>query len=89
MPSEHSGILIDGIQKESLLQCPHCGGHFVSVKGSGHRRTFCFKCMAVTCGRTECDTCIPLEAQLEHCEGKKTKYDDVIKDLTSKGAILI
>jgi len=89
MKLEHSGIIIDGIQKATLLQCPHCGCHFESIKGSGHRRTFCLKCMAVTCGKFECDACIPLEAQLEHSEGRKTHYDDLIKDMISKGASLI
>jgi hypothetical protein len=86
---EHSGILIDGVQKATMLQCPHCGCHFKSVPGSGHKRAFCFRCMAVCCGAEVCNTCVPLEAQLEHREGTKTLYDDIIKDLIAKGASVI
>lgn len=86
---EAGGIIIDGVQKGSTLQCPHCGCHFISVPGSGITRAFCFGCMAVTCGRNECNTCIPLEAQLEHREGSKTQYDTVIKDMLEHGGILL
>ena len=86
---EAGGIIIDGVQKGSTLQCPHCGCHFLSVPGSGTIRAFCFRCMAVTCGKLECNTCIPVEAQLEHREGSKTLYDDVIKEMISQGASLI
>lgn len=41
----------------------NCGAHFVSRKGSGHRRTFCFKCKAVTCGAPQCDACRPFAAE--------------------------
>jgi hypothetical protein len=86
---EHSGILSDGVQVVSLLQCPHCGGHFESMPGSGKRRTFCLKCSAVTCGNPACDPCVPFEARLEHAEGAKTRYDSVIRQMTSEGAILL
>lgn len=86
---EHSGIISDGVQVATLLQCPHCGAHFESRPGSGARRTWCIKCAAVTCGKHVCDVCIPLEAKFEHIEGKKTRYDDLIKTLESEGAILL
>jgi hypothetical protein len=86
---EHSGVIVDGQQVASLLQCPHCGGHFESRRGSGARRTFCLRCTAVTCGAPACDPCIPLEARLENAEGTKTRYDDVIRSLTAEGAILL
>lgn len=89
MPREDSGILSDGKQVASLLQCPHCGGHFESRPGSGLRRTFCFRCMKVTCGAPACDACVPLEARLESAEGNKTPYDEVIKELTAQGALLL
>lgn len=41
----------------------NCGAHFVSRKGSGHRRTFCFACKAVTCGDPRCDPCRPFADQ--------------------------
>ncbi len=60
----HGLIFLDGKEVATTLQCPHCGGHFISRKGSGHRRTFCVKHMAVTCGATACDPCTDLERVL-------------------------
>ena len=93
---EHGAILLDGIQRGTLQRCPHCGGQFL-VAASGHLsdarkimgnvaapRIFCQKCGRLTCGRPQCDpalACIPVEAQLEHAEGKRTTYDDLIVDL--------
>jgi len=59
----HGIIIVNGKEVATTLQCPHCGGHFVSRKGSGHRRTFCTRCMAVTCGQHECDACQPFAAE--------------------------
>jgi hypothetical protein len=66
----HGIVIVDGKEVATTLQCPHCGGHFVSRKGSGHRRTFCLKCMAVTCGNPLCDPCRPFAAQLEQSQGR-------------------
>ena len=70
----------DGIEEADTQQCVHCGGIFHIVKGSGTRRGFCMRCMGVTCGSKDCDTCIPFEAQLDHMEGKTTKYTPLIVD---------
>lgn len=70
-PRAHGAILVEGVEVAHTLQCCHCGGHFVSIRGSGIRRGFCLRCMAVTCGKPECDRCIPFEEQLEMMEGKK------------------
>lgn len=86
---EHGGILEDGIQTSSTQSCPHCGAHFVMKRGSGKRRAMCLRCMAVTCGRLECDACIPIEARLDHIEGTKTLYDDKIKELVGQGGVLL
>ena len=51
----HGLIIVNGQEVATTLKCPHCGGHFVSRKGSGHRRTFCMACHAVTCGNRACD----------------------------------
>ena len=67
----HGALMLDGREVAHTLQCPHCGAHFVSVAGSGARRTFCLRCMAVTCGRPECDACVPLERKLEAMEGTR------------------
>ena len=86
---EHSGIIVDGRQVASLLQCPHCGAHFESRPGSGVRRAWCLRCHAVTCGALGCDACIPLEARLEYAEGSKTRYDETIAEQLAAGALLL
>ena len=61
-PSGH--ILIDGIMVADTRRCSHCGGHYISIKGSGIRRGFCWYCMGETCGSINCDKCEPLEKKL-------------------------
>lgn len=87
--TEHGGFIEDGRQTASTLMCPHCGAHFVSVRGSGKRRAWCIRCSAVTCGELACDECVPIEARLDHFEGRKTLYDDKIAKLLADGAVLI
>lgn len=89
MAHEHGGIIVEGVQIASTLQCPHCGAHFESRPGSGTRRCFCTRCRAVTCGQAACDACIPIEARLEFVEGQKTRYDATIRDLIREGAALL
>lgn len=67
----HGIVFVNGQEVATTLQCPHCGGHFVSRKGSGHRRTFCMKCMAVTCGSHACDPCQPFAAELQMNQGRE------------------
>lgn len=55
------------------LQCCHCGGHFVSVRGSGVTRGFCLRCRTVTCGAQKCDQCYPFEQQLADVEAGKRR----------------
>ena len=64
----HGAYIVDGQEVAYTMQCPHCGKHFVSIKGSGARRTFCLKCHAITCGDFACDHCKPFEKQLEEIE---------------------
>ena len=61
-----SSMAVDG----DTLQCCHCGVHWIPVKGSGIKRGFCRNCMQVTCGRPECNTCVPQEKMLEIIERK-------------------
>lgn len=61
-------IFVDGRQVADTLQCAHCGGHFVSVRGSGTRRGFCLACNQVTCGAPKCDEHIPFEKKLDEYE---------------------
>jgi hypothetical protein len=84
-----------GTKEWDLKKCPHCGGHF--LVGTGHLgdarkvmgnaaqpRVFCQKCDRLTCGRPQCNpaiACIPMEALLEHAEGKRTLYDDLIVEV--------
>jgi len=66
----HGVIIVDGKEVAHTLQCPHCNAHFISRKGSGHRRTFCMRCRAVTCGKLECDPCRPFAAELQDFQNR-------------------
>lgn len=67
----HGVVFYNGKEVATTLQCPHCMAHFISRKGSGHRRTFCVKCMAVTCGNRACDPCRPFAAELDISQGRQ------------------
>lgn len=67
----HGTFMVDGREVAHTLQCPHCGGHFVNRRGSGARRTFCLRSMAVTCGNPACDPCTPVEIKLEAMESRR------------------
>jgi hypothetical protein len=53
------GALLDDAGREfaDLLQCCHCQYTWRLQPGSGRLRGFCYRHMAVTCGRAECMTC--------------------------------
>jgi len=61
-------ILVDGQQVADTLQCVHCGGHFVMIRGSGRRRGFCTLCHGITCGSAGCVACVPTEQWLDQVE---------------------
>ena len=61
-------FIVDGIEVAHTLCCCHCNAHFVMVRNSGRIRGFCMKCMQITCGRLECNVCIPFERKLEMME---------------------
>lgn len=61
----HGIIFSNGREVATTLQCPHCGGHFISRKGSGARRTFCQYHMGVTCGNRACDPCPKLAGEIK------------------------
>ncbi len=66
---EAGGILENGQQIGSTMQCCHCGRHWEYVPGSGAVRSFCTRCHAVTCGNQKCVTeCVPIEQWLEQQE---------------------
>lgn len=50
------------------LQCCHCSAHYQVVPGSGKIRGFCRNCMKPTCGKPECDVCVPFEKKLDEME---------------------
>ena len=66
----HGGCMLDGVHVADTLMCCHCGVHWIPIRGSGRKRGFCRKCMAVTCGKQECDRCLPMEKELEMIERK-------------------
>jgi hypothetical protein len=73
-----------GIQQFDTKQCPHCGKHFRIKPGSPAlaRGEVCMKCGGqLTCGDPRCDLCIPFRAQIEHLEGRRSGYTDIIRDL--------
>lgn len=51
-------------------QCVHCGMHFPYIPGSGKTRGFCMSCMGITCGKPECDPCVPMEKAIEAMEAR-------------------
>lgn len=61
-------IIVDGNEAGETRQCPHCGMHFLSVRGSGKKRGYCMCCGKVTCGKERCDRCYPTEKMLEDIE---------------------
>lgn len=64
-PHAHGAMIVNGIEVGATMQCPHCSGHFLSVRGSGIQRMFCGPCGAVTCGATACNTCIPFQKAID------------------------
>jgi hypothetical protein len=53
------------VARDSLMCC-HCNAHFWVTPGSGKRRGFCMLCAKVTCGREQCDACVPVEVMLDN-----------------------
>lgn len=78
----------DGVEEFDSIRCCHCGTIFHFVPGSGTKRGFCMKCNEITCGAEGCMTCIPLEARLDHMEGKTTPYTGVILDQFGRKAAI-
>lgn len=82
-------ILFDDKEVAHTLQCAHCNNHFVSIKGSGIKRGYCYKCKSVLCGAEPCmERCVPFEAKLDFVDGgnglKSSKWDNEIGQLMGK-----
>ena len=56
------------VKEEDYNQCVHCGGHFQVVPGSGIKRGYCRNCMGVTCGKPECNPCLPFQKWMDLVE---------------------
>ena len=50
-------------------QCCHCQMVFPYVRNSGKDRGWCSMCRDLTCGRPECDPCVPVLQMLENMRG--------------------
>ena len=92
-------IIVDGVEVARTKQCCHCGMHFVSRKGSGVIRGYCFECERIICGAETCNIHIPVEARLDIIDGGNVseaaqlktlnKYKEQIRVLDSKGLPLL
>ena len=80
---KHGGyIALNGAVVAQTLQCCHCQKHWVVRPNSGTIRGFCRMCMQVTCGKVECDPCIPFEKKLDMIEAAERQRREVDKWLT-------
>ncbi len=61
----------EGTREHKTFPCPHCGGFFVIVKGSGKLRHFCTLCGAPTCDKPKCFEHSPFEKRLDLIEAGK------------------
>ena len=66
--------IVDGIEVAHTFTCCHGGEVFISVPGSSQVRGFCRNCMGVTCGKRECDKCVPFERKCELVEQGKAPH---------------
>ncbi len=64
-PKAHGYEFVDGVEVRATLQCPHCGTHFPSIKGSKIQRGWCSGCFEITCGKLACRECVPFQKKLE------------------------
>ena len=44
----------NGTTEFDTKSCPHCGGHFAIIPGSGRLRAFCQPCGAPLCDKPQC-----------------------------------
>ena len=53
---------------EGIMQCVHCGKHWVPQPGSGVTRGFCRNCMGPLCSAECAQHCVSFEKQLDAYE---------------------
>lgn len=61
-------IIVEGMHIADTLTCKHCGYTWIPVKGSGKVRGWCGSCGGVTCGRPECNVCVPYAKKIDMYE---------------------
>lgn len=66
-------LIVDekGFREMDTKACPHCGGHFIVIPGSGKIRHFCQMCNAPTCDNAKCWEHSPFQKRLELVEAGK------------------
>lgn len=66
-------ILTDerGFREFDTRMCPHCGGFFIVIPGSGKPRHFCQLCNASTCDKPKCFEHSPVMKRIELIEAGK------------------
>lgn len=73
--SNKDGYLIitdeKGFREMDTRSCPHCGGHFIVIPGSGKLRHFCQLCNASTCDNAKCFEHSPVMKRIELIEAGK------------------
>lgn len=60
-----------GFNEMQTRACPHCGGHFIVIPGSGKLRHFCHLCHAATCDKVQCYEHSSFEKRLDLVETGK------------------
>jgi hypothetical protein len=72
-PSDGYIIITDerGFREMDTRLCPHCGGHFIIVPGSGKWRNYCHACDQPTCDKVKCHTHDPFQKRLDLVEAGK------------------
>jgi hypothetical protein len=56
------------IEQGDTISCVHCRRHYESRVGLDRQLGWCGRCMGPTCGRTECQVCVPYEQRLDNCD---------------------
>jgi hypothetical protein len=69
------GVLIitdeKGFREMTTKSCPHCGGFFIIIPGSGKLRHYCQLCEAPTCDKGKCLVHSPVMRRIELIEAGK------------------
>lgn len=73
-------IVKGGVVSGFTDHCLHCGYHFEVKPGSGVRRGWCGYCKGPTCGKEECDVCVPFEVKLDFEEGRINDFNRIYLD---------